>query len=169
MLLMAVATAGCTGDVSTSGITGGDYQFFTVAAEDSCLDGALEALFMPEGPATPHPFEFPVFLPAVDDTPRTYDVSFRAPFVGMAVTVDANGEDLVIANSVIDAVRLDTERYGDCDVTITIDADVTPIDAETAIGVAVLSLSNPRGNDSRCPSFDADPCQVTLTLRADLL
>ncbi len=169
ILLFAVIGAGCSGDTASSGIAGGEYQFFTVAADDSCLDGALEAIFMPEGPATAHPFEFPVFLPAADATPSTYDVSFREPFVGMTVTVDSSGENLVISNSVIDAVRLDTDRYGDCDVTISIDADITPAGANTAMGEAILSLSNARGSENRCPAFDADPCQVTLTLHAELL
>jgi hypothetical protein len=168
MLLLTVVSAGCSGETTTTAIAGGDYQFFTVAADDACLDGALEAIFMPAGPATAHPFEFPVFLPGQDATPATYDVSFREPFVGMTVTVDSDGDNLVIANSVIDAVRLDADRYGDCDVTISIDADIVPAGTGTASGEAVLSLSNARGSEDRCPAFDADPCQVTLTLRAEL-
>lgn len=167
--LLAMFGAACPGGDQRAELTGGDYQFFTVAAEDACLDGALEAVFMPEGPATPHPFEFPVGLPAPDATPSTYDVSFREPFVGMTVTVESDGDTLVIADSVIQAVRLDADRYGDCDVTISIDAVITPVGSNTADGEANLSISNPRGSENRCPAFDADPCQVTLTLRVEPL
>lgn len=169
ILLTTTLFVSCSKDTSTPEIVGGDYQFSTLAAEDHCLDGALEAIFMPEGPATPHPFEFPVFLPAPGDAPSTYDVSFREPFVGMTVTVQDSGGNLVIADSIIQAVRLDADRYGNCDVTITIGADITPVNTTTATGEATLSLSNPRGSDNRCPAFDADPCQVTLSLRADRL
>lgn len=168
LAVLVLTSAGCATDVPSDEIVGGDYQFLTIAVQDSCLDGALEAIFMPNGPATAHPFEFPVFLPDADATPSTYDVSFREPFVGMTVTVESAGDHLVITNSVIDAVRLDADRYGDCDVTISIDADLAPAGAGVAAGEAVLSLSNPRGADGRCPAFDADPCQVTLTLRAEL-
>ncbi len=169
MLLLAVISTGCSGDTPADETLGGDYQFLTVAADDACLDGALEAIFMPAGPATAHPFEFPVFLPAPDATPSTYEVSFREPFIGMTVTVDSVGGNWVISNSVMDAVRLDADRYGDCDVTISIDADITPVGTESATGEAILSLSNARGSEDRCPAFDADPCQVTLTLSAERL
>lgn len=160
--------AGCASDPVAS-IQGGDHQFFTTSADDDCLDGAFEVLFMPNGPDTPHPFEFPVFLPAPEDTPATYEVSFRAPFVGMTVTVVEREDGLGIDGSVIDAVRLNTERYGDCDVTMTIDATLIPSEPGTLLGTATIAVSNPRGSEGRCPPLDSDPCGVRLTLQADRL
>ena len=147
----------------------GNYQFYTLAVDDACLDGALEAVFMPNGPEAPHPFEFPVFLPAPQDAPLTYDVDFRAPFVGMTVTVTADGERLSIADSVMPSVRLNADRYGDCDVTITVAAELAPEAADQLGGTASLSLSDPRGQDGRCPPVDSDPCALSLTLRAELI
>ena len=164
--LLALLCVACSGETD-GGVRSGDYQFYTLAVEDSCLDGALEAVFMPQGPDSPHPFEFPVFLPAPDQAPLTYDVDFRAPFVGMTITIEADGDGLRIEDSVMPAVRVDADRYGDCDVTITVDADLAPAGTDTLAGTASLALSNPRGSDGRCPPFDADPCTLELTLRAD--
>ena len=49
----------CGGPSDSSTFEGGDYEVATVAMVDNCLDGALEALFMPQGRDTPQVFEFP--------------------------------------------------------------------------------------------------------------
>ena len=60
-LLLSLACSGGKDDADADGgpasdvseWSGGNFQFQTVDAEDSCLGGAFEVLFMPEGPATP--------------------------------------------------------------------------------------------------------------------
>jgi len=145
---------------------GGDFQFETLAAKDQCLGGALEALFMPEGPAVPHEFEYLIALPSFDELPSSYTVDLRAPFVEMPVTVDSDdGETLQIRGSVMESVKLGF-AYGDCLVTMTVDLDLTPTSADTAEGDAVITITDPRGDDELCPIFDASPCPVELELLA---
>ena len=93
--------------------TGGDFDFTTTAADDSCLDGALEALFMPSGPETPQQFEYPVYLPDFDELPISYEIDLREPFVSMPVTVDAADSAMLSANGVIDEVELGELSYGE--------------------------------------------------------
>ena len=149
---------------------GGDFQFTTWAATDACLDGAMEALFMPEGPESPWDFEFPLRLPAYDELPASYDVDFRDPFVGMPVTVDAAADGTFqVRGAVMDAVEMGRAAYGYCVVTMAVDADMLPTSADTAEGEARISVSAPRGEDERCPAFASDPCTVTLLLEATRL
>lgn len=169
LIALALLVACGGGDPANRPIEAGEYQFYTLAADDACLDGALEALFMPAGRETPHPFEFPIYLPAPADAPLSYDVSFRAPFVGMPVTVEADGDGLAIRDSRIEAVVLDAERYGDCAVTFVVDVDLRPAGEGLVAGEGRIDMSAPRGEDGRCPPFEADPCRVTLTVEASHL
>jgi hypothetical protein len=162
---LALVLAGCSGDGSPHAIRSGDYQFYTTRVADGCLDGALEALFMPEGADQRHAFEYPIYVPSVDETPLTYEVSFREPFVGMPVTVERSPGGLQFRGSVMDAVLLDEAAYGDCVATMSVDADVWPAQDLGAEGR--ISVSNLRGSDGRCPVPHADPCLVVLSLTAD--
>jgi len=147
--------------------TGGDFDFTTTAADDSCLDGALEALFMPSGPETPQQFEYPIYLPDFDELPISYEIDLREPFVSMPVTVDADGSAMLSASGVIDEVELGEQSYGDCVVTMTAEIDMTPSSEDSAEGEGRIAISDPRGDDDRCPIYDADPCLVSLTLTAE--
>jgi hypothetical protein len=145
----------------------GDYQFFTVAMEDSCLDGALETLFMPAGPASEHAFEYLIYIPHYDELPTTYSIDLREPFVGMEVTLDSDdGVTLQLRGAVMESVLLGS-AYGDCTVTMQVDADIVPLSAGALEGVAWLEMSNAQGSEDLCPVFSADPCQVVLSLRAE--
>ena len=144
----------------------GDYAFQTRAVDDACLGGALELLFMPEGPSTPHEFAYPIAIPAEDELPATYEVDLREPFVGMTVTVESAADGgLAVRGSVMDNVALGAS-YGDCLVTMTVDIDLLPTGPESVSGEARIDISNPRGTEERCPVFDADPCRVTLDVEA---
>ncbi len=147
--------------------TAGEFDFQTIAADDECLEGALEALFMPEGPGTPHDFEFPIALPAYSDLPSSYTVDLRAPFVSMPVTVDSeDGVVFAIRGSLMEEVELGYATYGDCTVTMSVDADLTPQTADELSGAATITITEPRGEDDRCPIFDVEPCTVGLDLLA---
>jgi hypothetical protein len=172
LLLLALACGGAPADdaegdgESTAVWEGGELDFVTRAVDDECLGGALEALFMPEGPNTPHPFLYPVYAPPYDALPSSYDVDFREPFIGMPVTV-TEGDDgvLEIRGSVMDEVTMGF-TWGDCVTTMAVDADLFPTGATTLVGEARISISDPRGEQERCPVFDQDPCTVTLDLAA---
>lgn len=164
-----LALSACAGDVQPSQVRAGDYQFYTVRAEDACLDGALAALFMPGGRDVRQAFEFPIPIPAWDDTPQSYEVDFREPFVGMPVTVEATESGYAIRGSAMDAVLLNEQSYGDCVATMQVDADFEPDTPTVLFGEARIDVSNPRGSDARCPVFDDDPCRVTLNIEAEWL
>lgn len=163
-----VLLLGCSPALSPEDIVAGEYQFFTLAVEDGCLDGAMEALFMPGGRDVPHPFEYAIRVPAWDETPVSYDVDFREPFVGMPVTVESTEDGLAIRGSVMEAVLLDEQRYGDCVVTMSVDADLWPVAEGVLAGEGRIDVSDPRGAEGRCPVLDADPCGVQLAIRAEL-
>lgn len=166
MLLAFLFACAPDNEVSAS-FEGGDFDFFTENALDACLGGALEALFMPEGVDTPHEFQYPIYIPGYAELPTSYDVDFRDPFVGMPVTVEDGGDGwFAIRGSVMEAVMLDEVRYGDCVVTMTVDADLLPETADEVQGQARIEISDPRGSEGLCPVFDGDPCLVQLDLLA---
>ena len=145
----------------------GDFQFQTVDVDDQCLGGALEALFMPEGPATPHNFEYLIYLPGYEELPVSYTVDLREPFVEMPVTVDSDDNRVLkIRGSVMEAVELGRATYGDCVVTMTVDLNLQPTSSSKAKGEARIIISDPRGDDGLCPIFDESPCPVDLSLTA---
>jgi hypothetical protein len=171
MLLSALLLAACGADpVDTAQsyeLPGGRYRFYTVAVEDGCLDGALEALFMPEGPSERHSFEYLVYLPGQDELPATYEVDFRDPFVGMEVTVtEGEGGTLLMEGGVMESVTLGS-RYGDCTATMIVDAALVPVGPEDAEGIARISVGDLRSSDSSCPVLSSDPCDVNLDIEAE--
>jgi len=149
-------------------LQGGDYQMFTTAVSDGCLDGALEALFMPAGPAEPHAFEYPVYIPGLADLPASYSVDFREPFVGMDVTVSQLDETtLEVAGSTMSAVALGGNT-GDCVADMQADAQLWAVATTRVEGAAVIEVRDPRGAEGLCPVFEVDPCQVELELSGEL-
>ena len=147
----------------------GDYQVYTVEMSDDCLDGALEALFMPEGRTTPHAFEFPIYVPSLDELPASYEISLREPFVGMPITVTAQGRSLQFEGGVMEEVLVNENRYGDCVSMMTVDAAIVPTSKYSGIGDATIEISDWRGDEGRCPEPDADPCLVALELKLERL
>ena len=153
--------------VDLSGWTGGDFDFQTVSVDDGCLSGAFEALFMPDGPATPHNFGYPIYIPSYADLPENYSIDLRDPFVEMPVNVDsADGLTYSIRGSVMESVELGSSAYGDCVVTMSVDADLTPVTLDMAEGSAEINISDARGSDDLCPVFESDTCVVSLGLSA---
>ena len=174
MTLLLSLVLACTDPPGDSGGEGvfvaGDYQFYTVTADDGCLDGAMEALFMPEGPETPHPFEDLIYVPALEELPLTYEVSFREPFVGMEVTAVDDGDGAIaFEESLMEAVLLNEALYGDCAADMTVSGRMqAKASGEAGTGAATVDLSNATGSEGRCPPLDADPCRVELSLTLEL-
>lgn len=172
ILLTGLGCSGSAGDSGTSSSktqpwSGGDFDFYTESSVDGCLGGALEALFMPAGPAEPHAFEFPIYLPEHSELPFTSEVDLRAPFVEMPVTIEDAGQgSFMINGAVMEAVELGSAAYGDCVVTMTVQAQLTVVDNDTLNGEAEIAISDPRGAEDRCPVFTENNCSVELTLKA---
>ncbi len=167
LLLLLACDEGTTTDAT---LAAGDYQFWTTHADDGCLDGALEALFMPQGPSESHPFEDLIYIPATDELPLTYEVSFREPFVGMEVTaVDGGDGKVAFQDSLIEDVLLNDALYGDCAADMVVAGELTPDGTgSSGTGWATLDLQDAQGSEGRCPPLDNDPCRVELTLFAEL-
>ena len=165
ILMVGTACGGSAGDPSF--LEPGEHQFYTVAMADSCLDGALETLFMPEGPASEHAFSYPIYLPGYDELPSSYTIDLREPFVGMDVELDSSdGLTLELRGSVMESVLLGS-AYGDCTVTMRVDADLTPVAQGRLNGTAWISISDAQGSEELCPVFSGNPCEVVLNLRAE--
>jgi hypothetical protein len=148
-------------------LEGGDYQMFTTAVRDGCLDGALEALFMPGGMDAPHPFEYLVYIPALDELPASYAVDFREPFVGMDVTVTQLDEStLQVDGSTMSDVSLGGNT-GDCAADMEADAELWAVAEDRVEGRAVIQVRDPAGSEGLCPVFERDPCEVELELTAE--
>jgi len=170
LLPLLIACGGSAKDTGAGGEkpwTGGDFDFYTQSVEDDCLGGALEALFMPDGPGEPHAFEHSIYLPDTSELPYSSTVDLREPFVEMPVVIEDGGDGgFTIRGSVMEAVALGEASYGDCLVTMTVDADLSLVDVNELEGSASISISDPRGDDGRCPVFSSDDCVVGLLLSA---
>ena len=164
ILIGGTACGGAGGNASF--LKAGEHQFYTLAMSDGCLDGALETMFMPSGPAKEHPFSYPIYLPGYDELPASYSIDLREPFVGMDVELDSSdGHILELRGSVLESVILGS-AYGDCTATIRVDADLVPIAEGRLEGTAWIAVSDAQGSEELCPVFLADPCEVVLNLRA---
>jgi hypothetical protein len=148
--------------------TSGNFRFYTHAVQDRCLGGALNVLFMPEGPATPRRFQNPIPLYNGRELPRTYEVQLQEPFHAMDVTLTAgaNPRAMRVRGAQNPGVLLNEDAYGDCTGDLTIDVDLTLIDNDNVNGTADISMSNLVGAQGRCPVLDQDPCHIALTLQA---
>jgi hypothetical protein len=156
-----------SGSTDSQKWTGGDFDFYTRSVDDDCLGGAMEALFMTEGPSAPHPFEYAIYQPDSAQLPYSSTVDLRDPFVEMPVTIEDGGRGgFKIRGAVMEPVVLGSAAYGDCTVTVTVDAGLGLIDVETLGGNDSISLSGPRGDDAQCPVFNSDECSVALTISA---
>ena len=173
MRLMAMIMLACSSPPKDTAVAqtppwrGGEFDFSTSSADDECLGGALEALFMPEGPDEPSPFEYPIYLPEPEELPYSGSIDLRDPFTGMPVTIeDAGDGDLQMRGAVMEEVELGSASYGDCVVTMTVDADLHPVTNDEVEGAAQIAISDPRGEDGRCPVFTSEDCTVQLGLTA---
>lgn len=146
----------------------GGYRFYTQAVDDQCLDGALDVLWMPEGPATEQRFEFLINVPAWDALPQSYAIDLREPFLGMPVEVSGVDDHIQVDGGLMESVLLNEGQYGDCVTSMKADITLFPTQSGEFTGDATIEVSDPRGDDGRCPPFEADPCQVLLQIRGEL-
>ena len=172
LLLLPLLLPACKGDdPADGGIAdwgGGTFQVSTLAVRDACFDGALAALFMPQGADTPQVFEYDVYLPAYEELPLSYSIDLREPFVGMPLTMRAGDGGALLGTGTIEAVLLNADVYGDCVADMDVAVTIAPQSSTTASGAADITIRDLRGDEGRCPVPDADPCVVALTLSATL-
>jgi hypothetical protein len=151
-----------TGNPDDFDFPGGNFQFSNVAVADDCLDGAMAALFLPEGPGSRQDWAVTTELPPWGALPAAYVMDMQAPFQDMDIEVFAGSAEgtLVIDGALQEGVHFDEATYPDCTVNMDIAADVV-IDGDDSVhGVAFFQVSGYAGDS--CPPFATDPCQITL-------
>ena len=144
---------------------GTDHQITTYIVEDACFDGAMNALFMPQGNDSPQEFEYPVYIPSLDELPLTYEISLREPFVGMEMTASAGSDGIIeIGDAQMEEVALGG-TFGDCVATMDVTATITPSVDHFEFDTTI-AISNLRGDEVGCPVPQAEPCTVKLFMRS---
>ena len=177
-LFPLLALTACSSKTSDSGTAfnfdGGNFQFTNTSVSDSCLDGAMTLLFLPEGDGTTNDWQDPTELPAWDALPATYTIKLQDPFSdNMEVTVtEGTSEGLLrIEGSEQPDVYFDEENYSDCTIDMLINADVVIDDNSSVHGTADITVSDISGDT--CPTFDvsadAGTCAITLDFTGALL
>jgi len=159
LLLLGLA---CVPDEGNDPFLGGDFQLTTVDVDDRCYDGAMTTVFMPE--ATPSDFAANTWIPGEDELPASYSVSLQEPFTNMDVTVEggeAEGQ-MSIRGAQQSGILINEDSWADCVGDLSIDVDITVVDADSVDGTAVLVTENLDGDS--CPVIDSDPCEIVLTL-----
>jgi hypothetical protein len=150
------------GDPGDFSFPGGSFQFSNLDVSDACLDGAMAALFLPEGHGTTQDWAVTTELPAWDALPAAYVMQMQDPFKDMDIEVFAGDTvgTLVIDGAQQIGVYFDETTYPDCTVNMDISADVV-IDGDDSVhGVAAFQVSGHTGDS--CPPFATDPCQISL-------
>jgi hypothetical protein len=139
---------------------GGNFQFTNSSVDDQCFDGAFSVVFLPDG--TAHDWAYPVEIPDEDALPATYNIQLEEPFSVMEVTVSSGGSNgsFVIGNALQEDVLFDEERYQDCIVDLSIEANITAVDNDNISGQATLQVVEYTGET--CPDFAPSPCNILL-------
>jgi len=158
---------GCQPTDETDGeFVGGRFNFETYAVTDTCLDGALEAVYLPEGPGTTNPICTPIYLPAVEELPYIGGIPLGPPFQPIEVTITGEGNARAFEGAENESIELDPDTYPDCVVDMAIGVNCTISGTDDASCVATLDLSNETGVD--CPVLDS-PCELVLDIRGNRL
>lgn len=166
-LALLLLLSACEPSEEGDDFVGGSFQFETTGVDDACFDGGFEVIFMPDGPSTPNAWGDPIYLPAADELPSTYEIAMPSPFAAMQVTVTGDDATRTVTGAENLGVELDAEAYPGCLVDMSIDVALT-IDSATEVhGPAVLHTSS--FDEGGCPTVDADPCDITLDLRGALV
>ena len=96
-MILLLSLLGCSKDSSEldadqfSEFYGVDHRITTQSVNDQCFDGAMNALFMPQGADTLQIFQYPVYIPKIE-LPLTYEISLREPFIGLEITAEAGAD-----------------------------------------------------------------------------
>ena len=173
--ILSLGSFACNGgndtgaDWSPSDFAGGSYQFTSHEVEDGCLDGAFEAVFLPEGAGTTNDWQYPIELPAWTSLPATLDVQLQEPFSTMEITVTEGSTIglMNVASAQQSDVEFDAANNPGCLVDMGITVDIVIDDAERVHGSA--SMTTGSFDEDNCPTVEADPCEIELTFTGSLL
>ena len=144
---------------------GGDFQLYVRGVTDGCLDGGLQALFMPDGNDQPYALRNVSLIPALADLPKTYVLKLEAPFAGMDITARAAGEgNIELVDGKQDDVVLTLPGSEDCTADMTLSGLVRPQTDGTVVLAVTVVVDDLKSPTETCPVLDAVPCQVVLDM-----
>lgn len=145
---------------------GKNHQITTYAVDDKCFDGAMTLLYMPQGSDVPQQFQYPVYVPTIEELPLTYEISLREPFIGMMITAtDAGGGKISIGDGRMEEVSLGS-TFGECIATMDVKAEISPGIDQFDV-VSTVTISELRGDDLGCPIPQSDICEVSLYMESE--
>ena len=174
-LAMACACSSDTDNSATTDTTstsatfsGGIFALETFEVSDTCLDGGLDLVFMPEGTETPYQLAEDNELPSESALPSSQTIKLQSPFDAMTVEITSAGSGAMrIVNAEQKDVVVDDSQWGQCKADMVIDADITVIDDDNvtvAATVTVTTWNDGPTADDACPEA-ANACVVTLSMR----
>lgn len=158
------ADAGFAGPAPVTSFVGGDFQLRVNSVLDTCLDGGLALVFMPDGNREPYALQNPTYLPGLSELPHTYTMKLQAPFDDMQLTMEARPGGMGATGAGQSDVLLSLPGSDDCKADMVFDAAVTletPDLVELTTTVAVSAFVSPT---ETCPSIERVPCTVTLSM-----
>lgn len=162
ILLVAALALACNPSDDLGSFEGGDFDFQTIAVSDGCLDGGFELLFMPEGPTVPNPFGVAVYIPAVSELPLTYEQALPDPFPAIEVTVTGDEETRTVTGAEATGVEFDADNYPGCLVDSAVEVALTVDSLDEVHGTATLETGS--FDEGSCPTPEADPCTLSVTI-----
>jgi len=155
-------------DDTAGGFEAGQFAFATHAVDDGCLNGAAEAIYMPQGPAVPEDWDSAIELPSFDLLPSTYTIDLPDPIGSLEITLEAGtGDQFVMQEAVLEDMLFDETSYPDCIVDAAVAATLNVQTDDHVTGT--VSLTNTNYEGTSCPQVQADPCDVVLDVQADRL
>jgi hypothetical protein len=168
-MILALSTIACSGgsdsgdDWSPTDFSGGNFQFTSTDVDDSCLDGAFVAVFLPEGAGTTNDWQYPIELPAWSNLPATLDVQLQEPFSTMEVTIEAGQSEgmMTISSAQQTDVEFDADANPGCLVDMGITVELVIDDDTNVHGSATMATGS--FDEDTCPAVEVDPCQIDLT------
>ena len=155
-------------DDVAGGFEAGQFAFATHAVDDGCLNGAAEAIYMPQGPAVPEEWDSAIEIPSFDQLPATYTIDLPDPIGPLEITLeDGAGDQFVMQPAVLEDMLFDETIYPDCIVDATVAATLNVQTNDHITGSVTLTNTNYEG--ASCPNVQSDPCDVVLDVQADRL
>ena len=148
--------------------SGGIFALETFEVDDTCLDGGLDLVFMPEGTEQPYQLAENNELPAESALPSNQTIKLQSPFDAMTVEITSAGSGaMTIKDAKQQDVVVDDSQWGQCKADMVIDADITVIDDDNVTVAASVTVATwndgPTAGDA-CPDAK-NACVVTLSMR----
>lgn len=153
-------------DTGGSAFEAGQFAFATYAVDDGCLNGAAEAIYMPQGPAVPEAWDDPLEIPSFDSLPSTYTIQLPDPIGALEITLEqGQGDQFVLQQAELIDMLFDEATYPDCIVDATVSATLNVQSDDHITGSVTLTNTNYEG--ATCPAVVSDPCDVMLDVQGD--